>query len=316
MSENLDLITIGESLVELSTDEKLSTCTCLNKYYGGDALVSAITALRLGAKVGFITRVGNDAFKDFLMDSWQVEGLDISQVKVANEPNGLYFISKFGAEEKEFIYYRKKIAPSKLSIEDVPEEYIKSAKSVYASGITQSLSLSAKEAVSNMFKIARTNGIMTAYDPNYSIAINTPEMAKENFNEVIQYTDVLFMSTKYDTNSILELDSIENIIKKMWDIGVNIVVLKSSEKGGYYTGYNGNITFTEFYTKVEDIVDTTCSGDAFNGAFLYALTHGYSAIEAGKIASITAGLQAKGIGAVKSVPDADIVFSVFKRGEN
>lgn len=315
MNEKLDLITIGESLVELSTDEKMSTCTCFQKYYGGDALVSAIAALRLGAKVGFITRVGNDAFKDFLMDSWQTEGLDISQVKVANEPNGLYFISKPAADEKEFVYYRRKIAPSKLSIEDISENYIKSARSVYASGITQSLSLSAKEAVSKMFEIARNNGIMTAYDPNYSIAINTPEMARENFNEVIQNTDVLFMSTKYDTSSILELDSLENIIKKMWDYGVNIVVLKSSEKGGYYTGYNGNITFTEFYTRPEEIVDTTCSGDAFNGAFLYSLTHGYSAVEASKIASITAGLQAKGIGAVKSVPDAESVFPVLRRGE-
>lgn len=316
MNEKLDLITIGECLIELSTDEKLSTCKCFNKYYGGDALVSAISALRLGGNVGFITRVGNDAFKDFLMDSWQAEGLDISQVKVSNEPNGLYFISKSGDDEKEFVYYRKKIAPSKLSLEDISEDYIKSARIVYASGITQSLSMSAKEAVSQMFKIAKANGVMTAYDPNYSIVINTPEMARENFNEVIGNTDVLFMSTKYDTNSILELDSIENIIKKMWDKGVSVVVLKSSEKGGYYVGYNGNITFTEFYTKPEDIVDTTCSGDAFNGAFMYALTNGYPPIEASKLACIAAGLQAKGLGAVKSVPHAESVFAEFKKGEN
>jgi len=316
MNEKLDLITIGESLVELSADEKLSSAACFKKYYGGDALVTAVTAQRLGGRVGFITRVGNDAFKDFLMDSWQTEGLDISQVKVANESNGIYFISKSSAGEKEFAYYRKKIAPSKLSIDDISEDYIKSARSVYASGVTQSISLSAKEAVNKMFKITRDNGVMTAYDPNYSIVINTPEMAKENFNEVIQNTDVLFMSTKYDTNSILELNSLENIIKKMWDIGVNIVVLKSSEKGGYYIGYNGAITFTAFYTKPEDIVDTTCSGDAFNGAFLYALTHGYSVAEAAKIASITAGLQAKGLGAVKSVPDAESVFSILRKGEN
>lgn len=315
MNEKLDLITIGECLVELSTDEKLSTCKCFNKYYGGDALVSAITALRLGGKAGFITRVGNDAFKDFLMDSWQSEGLDISQVKVANEQNGLYFISKSAVDEKEFVYYRKKIAPSKLSIEDISEDYIKSARIVYASGITQSLSMSAKEAVAKMFKIAKENGIMTAYDPNYSIIINTPELAKENFNEVITHTDVLFMSTKYDTNSILEISSIENIIKKMWDTGVSIVVLKSSEKGGYYIGYNGNITFTEFYTKPVDIVDTTCSGDAFNGAFMFALTNGYSPVEASKLACITAGLQAKGIGAVKSVPYAESVLAEFKKGE-
>ena len=125
MEEKLDIIAIGESLVELSSEERLSNSQCLYKYYGGDTLVCAITAQRLGAKVGFITRVGNDAFRDFLMDSWQAEGLDISQVKVAEEPNGLYIIATPPNSEPELIYYRKKIAPSKLSIEDVTEDYIK-----------------------------------------------------------------------------------------------------------------------------------------------------------------------------------------------
>ena len=314
MEEQLDIIAIGESLVELSSDSKLSTSQCLFKYYGGDALVCAIAAQRLGAKVGFVTRVGNDAFKDFLMDSWQAEGLDISQVKVAEESHRPYIIATTPNSVPELLYYRKKIAPSKLSIEDVPEDYIKKSRLVYASGITQSLSLSAKEAVFKMFEIAHANGILTAYDPNYSSAINTPENAKENFYDIAQNLDVLFMSTKYDTNSILELDSIENIIKKLWDMGISIVVLKSKEKGGYYTGYNGSITFKEFYTK--DVVDTTCSGDAFNGAFLYALTNGYTPTEATKLASIDAGLQAKGVGAVKSVPHADDVFAVYTKGEN
>lgn len=314
MAEKFDIITLGESLIELSSDAKLSDTKCFYKYYGGDALVSAITALRLGAKVGFITRVGNDAFKDFLMQSWAEEGLDISQVKISDEPNGIYFISQPVNGSKEFAYYRKKTAPSKLSIDDISEEYILNAGIVYASGITQSLSLSAKEAVIGMFEIAKNNNVMTAYDPNYSSAISSPESAKENFHEIISNVDVLFMSTKYDTHSILELDSIENIIKRLWDMGVSIVVLKSSEKCGYYTGYNGSIDFTEFYTK--EVVDTTCSGDAFNGAFMYGLTHGCSPFEASKLACVTAGLQAKGIGAVKSIPSACDVFAILKKGES
>jgi len=284
----------------------------LHKYYGGDTLVAAVAASRLGANVGFITRVGNDPFKDYLMDSWASEGLDISNVKISAEPNGFYFITRPSVEEKELMYYRKKVAPSKLSADDIQEDYLKKAKIVYASGITQSISLYAKEAVSKAFSIAKKNNILTAYDPNYSISIHTPEMAKENFHNVIENIDILFMSTKYDTGSILELDSIENIIKNLWDIGVRIVVLKSSEKGGYYVGYSGKIDFTPFYTK--EVVDTTCSGDAFNGAFMFGITHGYSPVDASKLASVVAGLQAKGIGAVKSVPYADEVFSIIRKG--
>ena len=109
MEQNLDIITIGESLIELSSDLKLSDTECLHKYYGGDSLVSAVAASRLGAKVGFITRVGNDAFKDYLLNCWTSEGLDISHVKISDEPNGFYFITRPSVEEKELIYYRKKL---------------------------------------------------------------------------------------------------------------------------------------------------------------------------------------------------------------
>ena len=312
MDNTLDIITIGESLIELSSDNRLANSDILHKYYGGDTLVAAVAAARLGANVGFITRVGNDPFKDYLLESWASENLDISQVKIANEPNGFYFVTRHGIEEKEIIYYRKKVAQSKISIEDIDEEYIKKAKIIYTSGITQSISLSAKEAVDKAYTIAKDNNIMTAYDPNYSSAIHTPESAKENFNSVIDRVDILFMSTKYDTSSILEMDSIENIIKSMNDKGVKIIVLKSSEKGGYYLGYNGNTEFIKFYTT--EVVDTTCSGDAFNGAFMYGITHGYTPIEAGKLASIVAGLQAKGIGAIKSVPYANNVFAISRKG--
>ncbi len=310
MEQKLDIITIGESLIELSTDKSISAAECLYKYYGGDALATAIAALRAGSNVGFITRVGNDPFKEFLLDSWQNEGLDISQVRLSNEPNGFYCIARPSINEKEVVYYRKKIAPSRLSLEDISPDYIKNSKIVYASGVTQSLSISADEAVCKAFKIARENGVTTAYDPNYYSQILSQEDAREDFNHVIDCTDILFMSAKHDTVNILELDSIENIIKKLWDMGVSIVIIKSSENGGYYTGYNGNISFTEFYT--HDVIDTTCSGDVFNGGFLHALTHGFSPIEATKFASIMAGLQAKQVGAIKSIPYKEQVYKIYK----
>lgn len=306
----LDIITIGESLIELSTNAKMSQAGCLYKYYGGDAVTTAVAAARAGSKVGFITRVGNDAFKDFLIESWQKEGLDISHVKLTDEANGLYLIARPTICEKEVVHYRKKTAPSKLSIEDINIEYLKKANIVYASGGTQSLSPSANEAVEKAFKEAKENGITTAYDPNYHSSITSAEAAKENFNRIIQYTDILFMSTKHDTNNILNIESPENIIKSLWDMGVSIVVLKASDKNGYYTGYNGKFLFTEFYTN--DVIDTTCSGDAFNGGFLHALTHGFTLFEASKFASIVAGMQAKGIGAIKSIPYKDEVYSAYR----
>lgn len=305
-----DLITIGESLVEFSTNQKLKDAECLHKYYGGDSLVVAVAAKRLKSNVGFITCIGDDPFKDFMISSWEKEGLDLKHVKVVNEKNGLYMVSRATGEEKEFMYYRKKIAPAKLSIEDIDEEYIKKAKIIYASGITQSLSINAREAVKKAFEIAKENGITTAYDPNYSSLIATKEDAKEYFEEIIPFTDILFMSSKYDTKSIFDIESLENIVKYLTDSGIQTIIIKSSETKGYHLNYMGNSLFIPFYT--DHVVDTTSSGDAFNGAFLHAIANSYTPIEAANIASIDAGLQAQGIGAIKSVPYFDEVYKIYK----
>ncbi len=313
MTKTFDIITIGESLIEFSTNQKLKDAECLHKYYGGDSLVVAVAAKRLGSNVGFITCLGNDAFKDYMLSSWEKEGLDLKHVKIVDEKNGLYMVSRAPEEEKEFIYYRKKIAPAKLSIDDIDEEYIKSSKIIYASGITQSLSIASREAVKKAFTIAKENGILTAYDPNFSTMISTREDAKEYFDEILPLTDILFMSSKYDTKSIYEIESLENIMKIISDTGVQTIVIKSSEDKGYFLNDGRSTSFIPFYT--ENIVDTTSSGDAFNGAFLHALANSFTPQEAAKIASIDAGLQAQGIGAIKSTPFRDEVYNIFKTEE-
>ncbi len=315
MSDKIfDLITIGESLVEFSTNQKLGNAECLHKYYGGDTLVTAISASRLNSKVGFITALGNDPFKDFMLSGWKNEGLNLDHLKLVDGKNGLYMVSREENAEKEFIYYRNKIAPAKISIEDIDENYIKNSKIIYASGITQSLSLSAREAVKKAFTVAKENGILTAYDPNYSSLISSKEDAREYFDEIIELTDILFMSSKYDTKSIFEIESLENIMKRITDFGVQVVVIKSSADKGYFINNNQrNTIFVPFYT--ENVVDTTSSGDAFNGAFLHAIANSYSAAESAKIASIAAGLQAQGIGAVKSIPYYDEVYKIYKSEE-
>ena len=313
MTKTFDIITIGESLIEFSTNQKLKDAECLHKYYGGDSLVVAVAAKRLGSNVGFITCLGNDAFKDYMLSSWEKEGLDLKHVKIVDEKNGLYMVSRAPEEEKEFIYYRKKIAPAKLSIDDIDEEYIKSSKIIYASGITQSLSIASREAVKKAFTIAKENGILTAYDPNFSTMISTREDAKEYFDEILPLTDILFMSSKYDTTSIYEIESLENIMKIISDTGGQTIVIKSSEDKGYFLNDGRSTSFIPFYT--ENIVDTTSSGDAFNGAFLHALANSFTPQEAAKIASIDAGLQAQGIGAIKSTPFRDEVYNIFKTEE-
>ena len=311
MSEKLDIIAIGESLIELSTNESLTTATTLDKYYGGDTLTTAISALRMGSKVGFITRVGMDCFRNYLLESWQDEGLDISHVKPVQGFNGLYMVSQGGDyTEKEFSVYRKKTAATNLSIDDISAEYIQNSSLVYATGATQSLSISAREAVKKAFITANENNILTAYDPNYNALIWSEDEAKEAFEEIQDYIDIIFLNVKYDSKVVVDTNSIDNMMKNLWDRGISTIVIKSTAEKMYYVGYQGRIETVKFIS--EEVVNDTGAGDAFNGGVLHGIVSGMSPFKAVALGSIVAGLQVKNVGAIKSIPTKEDVYKILK----
>ena len=212
----------------------------------------------------------------------------------------MYIVSK-AREKKEVLYYKRKTAATKLSIEDLPDEYIKRLKLIYSTGTVQSLSASSRELVRESFKTARENEVLTAYDPNYTSCFMNSSDTRELLEEIVEYTDIIFLSLKDDAVRLYEIESIEQVMKYFWDKGVKIVIIKSHIDNGYYTGYNGTISFTEFYNTTK-AVDITASGDVFNGGFLYAITNGYQPAEASKFASVVSGLQTQNYGAIQSIP--------------
>ena len=300
MEQKVDIAIIGECLIELSANGTLADTSTLNKYFGGDTVTTAVAIARLGGNVTYITKVGNDGFSEFILSSLQKENIDTSLIKTNDEQNGMYIVSKT-PERKEVLYYKRKTAASKLSIEDFNEECIKKLKLIYSTGVVQSLSAGSRELVRETFKCARENDVLTAYDPNYTSCFMNSSDTKEFFEEIIDYTDIIFLSFKNDAMKLYEIESVDKVIKHLWDRGVKIVVIKSHIDKGYYVGYNGEINFTEFYN-TQKAIDTTASGDVFNGGFLYAFTNGYTPFDAAKFASVVSGLQTQNYGAIQAIP--------------
>ena len=303
MDAKIDIAIIGECLIELSANGTLADTSTLNKYFGGDTVTTAVAIARLGGNVTYLTKVGNDGFSEFIISSLQKENIDTSLIKSNEEQNGMYIVSRT-PESRELLYYKRKTAAAKLSIEDITEECIKKLKLVYSTGVVQSLSASSRELVRETFRIAKENGVLTAYDPNYTSCFMNSADTKEYFEEIVDYTDVIFLSLKNDAARLYEVDSMDKVMKYFWDKGVKIVVVKSHIDNGYYTGYKGEISFTEFYN-TSKAIDVTASGDVFNGGFLYALTNGYTPSEAMKFAAVVAGLQTQNYGAIQAIPYKD-----------
>lgn len=300
MDKTFDITVIGECLVELSTNGSIEETSTFNKYYGGDTVTTAVTFARMGGKVSLITNVGNDGFRNFIINSILRENIDTSQIKYNDEQNGMYIVSH-DSKNREFLYYKRKTAATKLGIENTDLNSIMNAEVLYTSGVIQSLSASARELVKTSFQTARQNGVLTAYDPNYTSCFMNSADTKEYFEEIIDLTDIVFLSLKNNGIKLYEAESIDKIMQYMWDRGVKIAVIKSHVDNGYYVGADGEIKFTEFYNSSKAI-DTTASGDVFNGGYLYAITHGYTPFTAAKFAAMVSGIQTQNYGAIKAIP--------------
>lgn len=306
MEQKIDIAIVGECLIELSANGTLADTSTLNKYFGGDTVTTAVAVARLGGSVTYLTKVGNDGFSEFIISSLQKENIDTSLIKTNDEQNGMYIVSHT-LDNKEVLYYKRKTAATKLSIEDISEDCIKKLKLIYSTGVVQSLSASSRELIRESFRIAKENDVLTAYDPNYTSCFMNSSDTKEYFEEIIDLTDIIFLSLKNDAVKLYEIESIDKVMKYFWDRGVKIVVIKSHIDNGYYTGYNGDISFTEFYNS-QKAIDTTASGDVFNGGFLYAITNGYAPADASKFAAVVSGLQTQNYGAIQAIPYKETVM--------
>jgi len=309
MEADIDIITIGEGLVELSSDESLICAENFNKYYGGDTLSAGVTALRSGSTVAYIAKVANDCFGEYLLDAWQLEGLDTSQVKLASGQNGIYFVGR-GSNKVEMIFYRKKTAATMLGIEDINFDFIKRSKMVYATGFVQSLSISCNEAVREVFSFAKENGIKVAYSPNFSNKVWSPEEAREAFYEISDYVDILLLNLKDDATAIFEQDSPDKVFGITSDLAIETTVIRENLMPTY-TCTNGDILEIPFEQEAA-LIDSTGSDAVFNGAFLSYHLKGMNNLIAARYANIVAGIQMQNIGAIRSIPDKQTVEDIYR----
>lgn len=307
MEKPLDIISIGECLLELSTTEYFENTENFNLSFGGDVILASSAAQKMGANVGLLTSIGDDSFKNLLLHKLNEQGFDISRIKVSNEKNGLYLAGH--NDQKELITYRRRVAGSMLDVSEFDEEYIKSAKAIYTSGITQSLSINSNALIKKIFETAKENEILTAYDPNYTSSFMTVYDTKEFLEEIIGYIDILFLSLKNDIEHLYGLTSADKIINHFVECGIKTVVIKSHQENGYYVYYNGKTEFIPYYAPSYNVY-IMGAGDVFNGGMLAGILKGLSPFEAAFNASKqTAGfIQNNGI--IKNIPSFEEVMRI------
>ncbi len=304
----VELLCMGEPMLEFN---QLPPQPDGTRHYleghGGDTSNAAIAAARQGARVGYITALGNDMPGDSFMDLWAREGVDASTVvRTDRWLTGVYFVTHDEGGH-HFLHYRTNSASAMYTADDLPEAAIAGARMFYVSGISQGISNSAADAVFAAIDIARRNGVKVAYDTNYRPRLWPPARAAAVMHAAMQETDYALPGIE-DVQTLTGLTDPNAMLDFYLRLGPKVVVLKMGESGAYLATPEHRVHIPKHDVQV---VDATGAGDTFCGSFLARILDGDEPEQAARYASVAAALKCTGYGAVAPIPyAADVVAAM------
>lgn len=266
---SMQVCCMGELIVDMIALEtgRLEEVSGFLKNFGGAPANTAIGLAKLGVKVGYMGKVGNDLFGNFLVETLQENYVDISGiVKDDYARTTLAFVSLTKGGERDFIFYRNPGADEQFSSKDIKEKFLTKAKIFHFGSLLQIRNPS-KKATEKALKIAKKNKMFISYDPNYRESLwKDKNLAKETILSTI--SQVSFLKVNEEEIEILtDTKNPERAIERL-PVKNQLIVVTLGKRGCYYH-FHGISNYVKGF-KVKAI-DTTGAGDAFNAGALYGL---------------------------------------------
>ncbi|AEV27896.1 sugar kinase, ribokinase [Sphaerochaeta pleomorpha str. Grapes] len=298
----IEVVTIGETMVAFipNSNTYLRYVNSFGKVTAGAESNVSVGLSKLGHTSGWISKLGDDEFGEFILRELRGEGVDTSRVLRTNlAPTGIMFKQLSSDKESSVFYYRKGSAASLLCPEDLDEEYIKQARILLISGITPALSNSCKETVLRAIEIARANKVLVCFDPNIRRKLWNEDAARMTLLPILSLSDIVLLGDD-EANILLGETDQEKIVEALRKLNVRWIAVKKGKEGAYVADSENEFSIPIFPMKV---VDTIGAGDAFNAGFISGLLENRPVEECGKMASIMGAFAVSSPGDVEGLPN-------------
>lgn len=297
----LDVVSLGEPLYEFSQIPDSP-----GRYlqgFGGDTMNCAIAAARLGARVAYVTRLGDDEFGRQFRQLWHGEGIDTTGVSIDPQAHTAVYFITHGPDGHVFSYLRKGSAASLLQADELPFDLIRRARYFHASGISQAISESACAAVAAAIATARKAGARFVYDSNLRLRLWPLARAREVIRSTLAQADYFLLSLE-DAEALCGLRDPEAIVDWCHGAGAPVVALKLGPAGVLGSDGHKRERIAGFRVNA---VDATGAGDCFAGALLARMAAGEDFWAGLRYANAAAALATTGFGAVAPLPRPEAV---------
>ncbi len=308
MTALLDIVAIGEPLGEFNQTRAGDPNYLFG--HGGDTSNAAIAAARSGAKVGYVSAVGDDTFGRSFLDLWRTEGIDVGGIRIdATAHTGIYFVTH-GPDGHEFSYLRAGSAASRMMPADLPVERIRRARVLHVSGISQAISASACDMVFEAIAVARAAGVTVSYDTNLRLGLWPLARARAVTNAAMAMADIALPGLD-DARQLTGLADVDAIADRYLAHGCGIVAMTLGKEGALVATPDERRRIPSIGVNA---VDATGAGDCFDGAFLAEWVATGDPFRAAAYATAAAALSTTGYGAVAPLPTRDAVLAALVRG--
>lgn len=319
-SRKFDLILLGRVAIDFNPAinegfKPLKDVMHFEKYVGGSPANIACGVTRHGLKAGFIGKVSDDQFGDFVVDYFNAHDIDTSQITRTHngEKLGLTFTEMLSSSESNILMYRNMAADLQLHVDDINEEYIKQAKAILISGTALAESPS-REATLKAVMLARKHDTKIIFDIDYraynwdhndTISIYYSMVAKE--------ADIIMGSREeFDlTEKLIEQGRTDEQSAKAWQVyRAKIVVIKHGMKGSTAYLANGN----SYSVKSFPVVSRKGfgGGDGYASGFLYGVYHEWDMIDCLEFGSAEASMMVRSNNCSDDLPTTEEVREFIK----
>ena len=153
-----------------------------------------------------------------------------------------------------------------------------------------------RQVTSYALQKAKETGSITIFNPAPASNIN-----ESDFKCMDYFTPNETEASFYLKKNVESKTEIEEAAKNFLNKGVKNIIITLGSKGVYFA--NSSESYFLDAIKLKDkVIDTTGAGDAFNGAFAYALSKNHKDKDALEFANKVAGISTTRVGAANAMP--------------
>jgi sugar/nucleoside kinase (ribokinase family) len=247
---------------------------------------------KLGHRVGFISKVGDDAWGDFCKQQLRSLGVDVS--RVTSDPalqTGLT-VSITSAKDRALVTYLGAITA--LEQQHVKDEDLKSYRHLHVSSFFLQRGL--RPGLKQLFGRATKLGLSTSLDPGF----DPEEQWGDDLVDVLTEVDV-FLPNEVELAAITRVRNRVQALRSLQN-GRTIVIAKLGAEGSM-TLQNGQPVLIPAFAV--NAIDTTGAGDSFNAGFLHSWLEKKPVVDAMRFASACGALSTMALGGTAGQPTAD-----------